>query len=105
MNAPLPIPRQVLTKHREELIRVLKQFHVIRAGVFGSTARGEDAPGSDIDLIVDFAPDAEKDLIRLAEQLSAIIGMSVDVVDAQAVYRRARETGIGTTILRETVPL
>lgn len=84
---------------------MLKQFHVTRAGVFGSTARGEDIPGSDIDLIVDFAPNAEKDLIRLAEQLSRTAGMAVDVVDAQTVYRRARETGIGITILRETVPL
>ena len=84
---------------------MLKQFHVTRAGVFGSTARGEDIPGSDIDLIVDFAPNAEKDLIRLAEQLSTTAGMQVDVVDAPTVCRRARETGIGTTILRETVPL
>lgn len=105
MNALLPLPRSVLNQHRDELIRVLKQFHVTRAGVFGSTARGEDVEGSDIDLIVDFAPDAEKDLIRLAAQLSATAGMPVDVVDAQVMYRRAQETGIGTTILRETVPL
>ncbi|HRN29107.1 MAG TPA: nucleotidyltransferase domain-containing protein [Terrimesophilobacter sp.] len=105
MNAPLPSPRLVLNQHRDELIRVLKQFHVTRAGVFGSTARGDDVEGSDIDLIVDFAPDVEKDLIRLAEELSAIAGVPVDVVDAQVMFRRAQETGVGTTILRETVPL
>lgn len=105
MTAALNSPRSVLTQHRDELISVLKRFGVIRAGVFGSTARGEDTEGSDIDLIVDFAPGSEKDLIRLAEQLTVTAGVPVDVVDAHAVFTRAQQTGIGTTILRETVPL
>lgn len=99
------LPRSVLIERRDELIDVLKRFHVIRAGVFGSIARGEDTQNSDIDMIVDFAPDADRDLVRLAEHLSATAGVPVDVVDARAVYRRAKETGVGTTILRDTVPL
>lgn len=99
------LPSEALTEHRSELVRVLKEFNVTRAGVFGSTARGTDTVGSDIDLIVDFAPDADRDLIRLAEALSAVAGVPVDVVDARQVFERAQQTGIGATILRDTAPL
>ncbi|WBL20056.1 nucleotidyltransferase family protein [Citricoccus sp. NR2] len=105
MGMTSALPRSVLRERRSALIEVLRRFHVTRAGVFGSAARGEDTADSDIDLVVDFAPGADKDLIRLSEQLSAAAGVPVDVVDAQTVYQRAKETGIGTTILRDTVPL
>lgn len=98
-------PSAVLVERRSDLLRVLKRFNVTRAGVFGSAARGTDEVGSDIDLVVVFAPEAAKDLIRLGEQLSAVASVPVDVVDAEQLIRRAQETGIGSTILRDTVPL
>lgn len=102
----LPLtPRVVLDERREEMRHVLKSFGVVRAGVFGSIARRSDHLGSDIDLIVQFAPTATRDLIRLAERLGEVAGMPVDVVDADRVFERARSTGIGTSILRDAVPL
>ncbi|MFV0433277.1 MAG: nucleotidyltransferase family protein [Leucobacter sp.] len=98
-------PTAVLAERRSELLRVLKQFGVIRAGLFGSTARGTDHVGSDLDLVVEFGPETDRDLIRLSESLSRAAGVHVDVVDVERVYQRAAETGIGATILRDTVLL
>ena len=45
---------------------LLKQFHVRSLSVFGSVARGEAGPGSDIDLLVDFEPGARIGLFAFA---------------------------------------
>lgn len=84
---------------------MLRSFDVVKAGVFGSVARHDDHVGSDVDLIVQFAPTADRDLIRLAARLTEIVGVPVDVVDSEQVFNRAKRTGIGMSILRDTVPL
>lgn len=84
---------------------VLARYGVSAAGVFGSVARGQAGDSSDLDLIVQFSPGADRDLIRLSEEVSRVAGVKVDVVDAAVVYERARRTGVGMTILAETVPL
>ncbi|UNX55044.1 nucleotidyltransferase domain-containing protein [Georgenia sp. TF02-10] len=99
------IPSAVLAELRDEIRATLADFGVSAAGVFGSTARGEDRAGSDLDLIVEFEPGRTRDLVRLADALSTLTGLHVDVVDHEAVFARAAATGIGTSILHETVPL
>lgn len=49
--------------------------------IFGSAARGEERPDSDIDIIVDFeAPVGFFGLIRFEDALSEFFGRSVDLV-------------------------
>jgi predicted nucleotidyltransferase len=49
--------------------------------VFGSVARGDDRPGSDIDFLVTLEPGRTLlDLARLEERLEALLGRRVDVV-------------------------
>lgn len=49
--------------------------------VFGSVARGEERPGSDIDLLVRFEPGRSLfDLMGLEEELGDLLGVHVDVV-------------------------
>ncbi|WP_278258982.1 nucleotidyltransferase domain-containing protein [Nocardioides convexus] len=49
--------------------------------VFGSAARGDDRPGSDIDLLVTFAPGASLlDQADLKHHLEDLLGVSVDIV-------------------------
>ena len=62
-------------------------------------------PLSDLDLIVRFDDDARRDLIGLSVALSKRTGLRVDVVDHERVFARAKTTGVGLTILRDTVPL
>lgn len=54
-----PRPSVVLAKHRDAIIALARQHRASRVRVFGSAARGDDVSGSDIDLLVRFASDAD----------------------------------------------
>ena len=63
------------------LAQLCRQHGVKRLRIFGSTARGEERPDSDVDLIADFeSPTGFFGLIRFEEALSALFGRPVDVV-------------------------
>lgn len=55
----------------------------MRAFVFGSFARGENGPDSDIDILVKFDPEAKVSLfdhVSMTYDLEEILGMEVDLV-------------------------
>lgn len=54
--------------------------------------RGEDGPDSDIDLLVEFSPEAEWSLwdhIRMEQELASLVGQPVDLVSRAAVEQAA----------------
>lgn len=56
--------------------------------VFGSVLRDDSRPGSDIDFLADYDADAERDLfdaVHIQDELEAILGRRVDVVDRYAI--------------------
>ncbi|HMR50246.1 MAG TPA: nucleotidyltransferase domain-containing protein [Arachnia sp.] len=58
--------------------------------VFGSVARGEAGPDSDIDLLVEFLPGASLfDLVAVELELEELLGRSVDVMSVNSVGRAA----------------
>lgn len=99
------LPHAVLVRDRDAIRAPLAAHGVTEAGVFGSVARHEDTVRSDLDLIVTFGPGVRRDVVRLADELAKLTRLSVDVVDQEKVLDRARRTGIGYSILRDTVPL
>ena len=69
----------------------LRKLGIEQLSLFGSTARGEAGPSSDIDLAAIFAVDARVGLFRyaaIAERLEEILGVPVDLVGEPA--RKAR---------------
>jgi len=67
-------------------------FKVRSMKVFGSFARGEESPGSDIDILVELADTADLlDFIRLAEFLERKLGRKVDLVTERALKAELRE--------------
>ena len=63
-------------------------YHVKELSVFGSAARGEMRPDSDIDLLVEFIPEAKVDLFEysgLMLDLSKLIGRKVDLVSKKGL--------------------
>lgn len=59
-----------------------RRFHVRELSVFGSAARGEMRPDSDIDFLVEFQPEARAGLLALAglmNGLSELLGRKVDL--------------------------
>jgi len=90
--------KRILKEHDSEL---REKYGIKEIGVFGSYMRGEQKKGSDIDILVEFYPDAEMDLItfvELEEHLSDLLGVEVDLVMKSALKPR-----IGKHILKEVV--
>jgi predicted nucleotidyltransferase len=82
----------LLVRHRDEVLAIAKAYGASNVRVFGSTARGDDAAGSDIDLLVDLAPHvALFDLERLQIAISDLLGVKVDVVPASMLKPRVKE--------------
>lgn len=82
--------RMALVRSKREAIReVAARYHASAVAVFGSVARGEDTPASDIDFLVQFDAGASlTDLIRLQEDLTVLLGCSVDVVSVGGLKDR-----------------
>ncbi|HEX2256474.1 MAG TPA: nucleotidyltransferase family protein [Afifellaceae bacterium] len=61
--------------------------------VFGSTARDEAGPDSDVDLFVDYDPDTFDfvHLIRLREELSRVLGRRADLTTREGLHPVLRE--------------
>ena len=82
---------------RDDLLAVVRRFGGRNPRLFGSVARGEDGPDSDVDLMVDLEPGLGIfALMRIQDEAERILGVRVDVVDA---------AGMGTDALRDAVPL
>ncbi|MGQ8634219.1 nucleotidyltransferase family protein [Agrobacterium sp. DKPNP3] len=74
-------PSEALEKNRQAIREATKRFNAANPRVFGSVARGEDRPDSDLDILVDALPGTTLfDLGGLLEELSALLGVEVDIV-------------------------
>jgi len=86
---------------RDDIIARLKEAEpalrargIRRAAVFGSVARGEDRPDSDIDILVEFEPGAEGSIYQYMNLKAYIAGLfdgPVDVVDRDALKPHLRD--------------
>lgn len=95
-----PISHELM-RNRSELMNVIKAAGGRNARVFGSVARGDDTPDSDIDLLVDLPQGTSLfSLSRLERELSAILGHPVDVVPADKLKPHLSER-----VFEEAVPL
>jgi len=75
---------RALRARRREILALMRAHGARNPRVFGSTARGEDRPGSDIDLVVDidFRDQGLFPLLELRDALSELLGEPVDLVAA-----------------------
>jgi predicted nucleotidyltransferase len=67
--------------------RVRTRHNVRLAVLFGSTARGDDGPDSDVDVLVSFAQEEFHSTATLAATLSEEIGRKVQIVSLEAAHR------------------
>lgn len=75
--------RAMLRLHSEDVLAALSRYRASNPRIFGSVARGDSGPDSDIDILVDLDPGGGNPLMRVAgmsEELSELLGVRVDVV-------------------------
>jgi uncharacterized protein len=85
-----PVGRQVRRKRRD-LVAAAAAHDVTNLRVFGSVARGEDRPDSDVDLLADLPPGMGLlGLGRVQAELEAILGTKVDLVPASDLKSAVR---------------
>ncbi|HEY9765520.1 MAG TPA: nucleotidyltransferase family protein [Chroococcales cyanobacterium] len=88
---------RILREHWPEL----QQLGVQTIAVFGSVARDEATPGSDVDILIELQPDLHIGFFkffRIKEYLEQILATEVDLVEKEALKPQLREG-----ILREAV--
>ena len=65
----------------------LKHYKPLMVGIFGSYARHENTPDSDLDILVDFEKTVNLlDLIGLEQELSDQLGIKVDLVTKKSIH-------------------
>ena len=96
MRTPL-----VLADKRAAILELAARHGAFGVRVFGSAARGEAGPDSDLDLLVTMAPHRTLlDLVALGQDLEALLGRRVDVVSDGGLSPHLRDR-----IVAEATPL
>ncbi len=85
MQTDLQEIRCRLSSARADLFR---RYPLRSLGIFGSFARGEARPGSDVDILAEFSAPVGFEVVDLAMELEALLGCHVDLVSRGAVKER-----------------
>ncbi len=74
--------------NREQLTAFCQKYQIGQLSFFGSVLRDDFSPDSDVDVLVEFLPEAKHslfDFIRMQDELKIILGREVDLVSRRGV--------------------
>ncbi len=92
---------KVLKDKRQKILEVAAKHGAHNVQIFGSLARGEAGPDSDLDILIKLDPDRSLlDIIAIKQDLEDLLGCKVDVVTEAAISPYIRER-----VLEEVVSL
>jgi len=87
--------------NRDQILWLARRHGVTRVRVFGSMARGDAGPKSDVDLLVDVGPDPSPWFPGgLVAELEELLGRRVQVITERGLDELLRDR-----VLAEAVPL
>ena len=97
----MPVTLDQIRKKRSRILAIAGRHGATNLRVFGSVARGETGPESDLDLLVELEPGRSLlDHIALIQDLEEDLDCRVDAVTEKALKDRYKKR-----ILKEAVPL
>ncbi|MBI2691114.1 MAG: nucleotidyltransferase domain-containing protein [Solirubrobacterales bacterium] len=84
-----------LVRHRHLVLAEVQNAGASNVRVFGSVARGEDGPASDIDLLIDIeSPFTLVDLARLQREIHKVLDHDVDVIPSRGLRGKIRSSAL-----------
>jgi uncharacterized protein len=94
--------KELLQEKRAEILSIAAKHGAYNLRIFGSVARGEETPNSDIDILIDY------DLNKitpwfpsgLVQELEALLNREVDVVTTNSLHYFIQDK-----VLKEAIPL
>ena len=84
----------LLKAHQEEL----RARGVQGLFLFGSVGRGDERPGSDVDLFFDHRPGLGLEVVAIQERLREIVPGEVDVTTRKSLHPLLRERIVGSAV-------
>jgi len=91
---------QNINKIKSKIVKILKKNKVVRAGIFGSYARGEQKKNSDIDILVEIK--AKKfslfDFAGIKIELEEKLGRKVDLVEYKMIKPRIKDNILNSEV-------
>ena len=94
-------PSEILAMHREAIRTIILDNHAINPRIFGSVARGEDAEGSDLDIIIE--PTEQLTYFNIGAIMATLekqFNLKVDVATPNALPEKFREK-----VIKSAIPL
>ena len=92
---------QELKARREEILSIAEKYGARNVRVFGSVARGDAGPGSDVDFLVEMEDGRSLlDLGHMLMDLQDLLGREVELVEPEGLHWYIRDR-----VLQEAVPL
>ncbi len=92
--------RALVETRKDDIEALAHRYGISNVRLFGSVARGDSGPASDIDFLVDLPRNATLfDLAGFRRELKAMLGVDVDVVSSRALLPRDRD------VLEEAITL
>jgi uncharacterized protein len=93
--------RKLVEAHRDEIKAIVARHCGRSVAVFGSVARGDEGPESDIDFLVELEPGTRPfEILALGAELEDALGVKVEVGTPESLRQRLRGE-----VLAEAVPL
>lgn len=98
--AELPL-RALVESHHEEIKAIVTRHGGRSVALFGSVARGDEQPASDIDFLVELAPGTRPfEILAIGAELEEALGVAVDVGTPESL-----RPGLRDEVLGQAVPL
>ena len=91
-------PNKKIEEIKKKIVKILKKNNVVRAGIFGSYARGEENKDSDIDILVEIDNIGLFDLVGIKLELEDELGKKVDLLTYRSIHPYIKENVLASEV-------